>query len=61
MLGWTVGEESILDKNFLCRIENCYCETDCALLEVSKSNYEYLKEIMVKEGQLKKDFGVLET
>ena len=36
VVGWTVGEESLLDKNFICRIENCFAESECAVLSIDK-------------------------
>lgn len=35
-LGWTLGEETICDKNFVCRIESCFAETESALFAIEK-------------------------
>ncbi len=35
ILGWTVGEECYVDRNFLCRIENCYADAETALIEIT--------------------------
>jgi hypothetical protein len=37
--GWTVGEEALVDKNFICRIENCHAETETALLSIDKNQW----------------------
>ena len=37
MIGWTVGEEAVLDSKYICRFENCYSENDAAVLEISLS------------------------
>lgn len=38
-LGWTVGEEAILDPKYICRFENCYAENDSAILEITLTKF----------------------
>lgn len=46
-LGWTVGEESYVDKTFLCRIENCYADAETAMIELEYEKIKELQEAMI--------------
>ena len=59
-LGQTLGEEAICDKNFVCRIENSFAESECSLFSISKTDFFELKE-SVKRSQLSKDFNMIEV
>ena len=37
VVGWTIGEEALIEKNFVCRIENCVADKDCCLLSIDKN------------------------
>jgi len=60
MLGWTVGEEAICDKNFVCRIESCYAESESALLSVDKEYFKLIQEES-RVHNLLKDSHMLEA
>jgi hypothetical protein len=40
ILGWTVGEEALCDKNFICRIDSCYAEKESSLLAIDREQFE---------------------
>jgi hypothetical protein len=42
-LGTTVGEESLLDKNFLQRTDNCYAEQDSSVICINREKWLDLK------------------
>jgi hypothetical protein len=44
ILGWTIGEEVLIDKNFLCRSENCFAETETALFVIERKDYLMIKD-----------------
>lgn len=34
--GFTVGEEVLVDKNYVCRIDNCFAEVETSLICIEK-------------------------
>jgi hypothetical protein len=43
VIGWTVGEDALISKQYLCRRENCSTETEAAVLEIPYSIYQLMK------------------
>ena len=58
-LGWTLGEESFCDKNYICRIDNCYAEVESAALCIMKEPFQELKAAMNNDTQFMKELNML--
>lgn len=59
LVGWTVGEEALVDKNFICRIENCCAENESGLLSIDKNQWNELKNFSYNNS-FSKDINMLE-
>ena len=59
-IGNTAGEEAICDKNFLCRMDNCYAEADSCLVCISRDKWLDLKQEKRADPVLMKEMNALE-
>ncbi len=59
-MGATVGEEAIVSNKFVYRTENCFAETDCAIICIDKVRWRELKEKRPGDTKLAKDIVSIE-
>jgi hypothetical protein len=57
-LGQTLGEECLIDKSFICRLDNCYAEQETGLICIDMHLFQALRIGPPKE--VLKDFNTFE-
>ncbi|CDW71561.1 UNKNOWN [Stylonychia lemnae] len=60
--GFTAGEECLLDKNYVCRLENCHADEESCIFQIDKDQWvSFKKSVDPKESLLLKDIALLES
>jgi CRP-like cAMP-binding protein len=60
--GFTAGEESLLDSNYVCRLDNCITESESCAFTIQTDDWiKYKRGIDPKEAALLKDIASFEN